>query len=117
DALLELLSAKLDLSDQFVIAFVYGECLARAPKDVAGRSDRIIKQLARFWPDPAAEGLRVSPFGTSLELRRRLALLFAGLGDPTLVDRIAATLLAGPAQEDRLLGLLTLSNTRQGWTP
>ncbi|MBI3865404.1 MAG: c-type cytochrome [Planctomycetia bacterium] len=116
DELLELPSAGLDLSAQFVIAFLYAECLARAPQGVAGRSERVARQLAGFWPDPASDGLRVSPFGTSLELRRRLARLLSALGDPSLVDRVAKTLLPGPAQEDRLLGLLALRNTRHGWT-
>jgi putative heme-binding domain-containing protein len=114
--LLELPSAGLDLSGQFVVAFLYAECLARAPQAVAGRSEKVARQLAGIWPDPAADGLQVSPFGTSLELRRRLALLLAGLGDATVVDRVAKSLLPGPSQEDRLLGLLALRHTRHGWT-
>lgn len=114
--LLELPSAELDLSSQFVIAFLYAECLARAPQHVAQRSEKVVRQLAGFWPDPDASGLRVSPFGNSLELRRRLALLLAALGDPSIIDRVAKTVLSGPAQEDRLLGLLALRNTRHGWT-
>jgi putative heme-binding domain-containing protein len=116
DELLALPSADLDLSSQFVIAFLFAECLARAPNQVAQRSDQIAPQLAHFWPDPEASGLRVSPFGNSLELRRRLALLLAALGDPTIVDRVAKTIMSEPAQEDRLLGLLALRNTRHGWT-
>lgn len=117
DELLELPSVDLDLSGRFAIAFLHAECLAVAPKDVAGRSDDVIRQLARFWPDPAAEGLRVSPYGTNLELRRRLARLLADLEDPALVDRVATSLLIGAEQQDRLLGLLTLSNARRGWAP
>jgi putative heme-binding domain-containing protein len=116
DALLEMPSAGLDLSSQFVTAFLYAECLARAPEQLARRSEKIVQQLAGFWPDPAADGLHVCPFGSSLELRRRLAMLLAALGDPAIVDRVARTLLPGPTQEDRLLGLLALRNTRHGWT-
>ena len=116
DELLELPAAELDLSSQFVIAFLYAECLARAPKHLAERSEKIARQLGSFWPDPAADGLRVSPFGNSLELRRRLARLLAALGDPALVDRVAKTLLPGPSQEDRLMGLLALRNMRDGWS-
>lgn len=116
DELVELPSGQLDLSSQFVITFLYAQCLARAPQQVAQRSEKVIRQLARFWPDPEAGGLRVSPFGNSIELRRRLALLLAALGDPAIVDRVAKTVLPGPAQEDRLLGLLALRNARHGWT-
>jgi putative heme-binding domain-containing protein len=38
------------------------------------------------------------------------------LGDAALVHRVAKSLLPGPAQEDRLLGLLALRHTRHGWT-
>jgi putative heme-binding domain-containing protein len=117
DQLLELPAAALDLSSQFVIAFLHAECLARAPQPVAERSEKVIQQLAGFWPDPAVDGLRVSPFGTSLELRRRLTRSLAAFDDPALVDRVAKTLLPGPSQEDRLLGLLALRNTRHGWSP
>ncbi|MGH7194539.1 MAG: hypothetical protein ACREJM_13560, partial [Candidatus Saccharimonadales bacterium] len=116
DELLELPPAELDLSSQFVVAFLHAECLARAPRQVAQRSEQVIRQLVRFWPDLEASGLRVSPFGNSLELRRRLALLLATLGDPAVVDRVSKTVLSGPAQEDRLLGLLALRNARHGWT-
>lgn len=116
DDLLELPSAELDLSSQFVITFLYSECLARAPRQIAGRSEQIFRQVSGFWPEPDAGGLRVSPLGSSLELRRRLAKLLAALGDPAIVDRVAKTLLPGPAQEDRLMGLLALRNTRHGWT-
>ncbi|MGH7137365.1 MAG: hypothetical protein ACREHD_16600, partial [Pirellulales bacterium] len=94
----------------------HAECLARAPNEVAQRSEKIVRQLAGFWPDADTSGLRVSPFGSSLELRRRLALLLAALGEPGIVDRVAKTLLSESAQEDRLLGLLALRNTRRGWT-
>ncbi|HWB10990.1 MAG TPA: hypothetical protein VG826_17310 [Pirellulales bacterium] len=116
DELLKLPPVELDLSSQFVIAFLYAECLTRAPEQVAQRNEKIVGQLARFWPEPDASGLRVSPFGSSHELRRRLALLLAALGDPALVNRVANTILLGPAQEDRLLGLLALRSTRHGWT-
>lgn len=116
DELLELPSAELDLSSQFVIVWLHAECLSRAPEQVAQRREKIVRQVARFWPDPDASGLRVSPFGNSHGLRRRLIRLLAALGDPQLVDRVAKTVLSGPAQEDRLLGLLALRNTRCGWT-
>lgn len=116
DELLELPLAELDLSSQFVMAFLYAECLAKAPQKVALRSEKIARQLFGFWPDLDASGVRVSPFGSSFELRRRLALLLAALGDPALIDRIAKTLLPGPVQEDRLLALLALRNARDGWT-
>lgn len=116
DELLEPPSAELDLSSQFVIAFLYAECLARAPQQVAQQSEKVVRQLAGFWPDPDASGLRVSPFGNSRELRRRLVLLLAALDDPAIVDRVAKTVLSGPAQEDRLMGLLALRNRRHGWT-
>jgi putative heme-binding domain-containing protein len=70
-----------------------------------------------LWPDPAQEGVRVSPLGDSLELRRRLALLLANLGDQGIVERIAGSLFTSSVQEDRLQGLLALSNIKQGWTP
>jgi putative heme-binding domain-containing protein len=117
DELLKLPSAQLDLSDQFSIAFIYSECLASAPNAVASRREKIVQQLTEYWPDPAADGLRVSPYGTNLELRRRLVGLLARLEDNSIVDRVAKTLLTSPAQEDRLQGLLTLSNVSRGWTP
>src|SRR5262249_19628328 len=116
DQLLELPAPGLELSSQFVIAFLHPQCPARAPQRVAERSDKVVRQLASFWPDAATDGLRVSPLGNSLELRRRLGLLLAALGDPAVVDRVAKTVLPGPAQEDRLLGLLALRHTRHGWS-
>lgn len=116
DELLALPSADLDLSARFAIVFLYGECISVVPTKVAADGDAIVKQIRAFWPDPAVEGLRVSPFGTNLELRRRLALLLSQLGDPTLVDRVARTLFTESAQEDRLMGLLALRSTSLGWT-
>jgi putative heme-binding domain-containing protein len=117
DELLDLPSTGMDLSARFATVFLYSECLAAAPTKVTARSENIVKQLARFWPDPTAEGLRVSPFGTSLDLRRRLSHLLSALGDPSMIDRVVKSLLIGATQEDRLMGLLVLRNTRQGWTP
>ena len=97
--------------------FLYSECLRNAPEAVAKRRDAIAGQLAELWPDPAKEGFRVSPLGDSFELRRRLALLLANLGDAGVVDRIAGSLFTSSVQEDRLQGLLALRNVKQGWTP
>ncbi|HEY2253777.1 MAG TPA: hypothetical protein VGH74_22035, partial [Planctomycetaceae bacterium] len=117
DKLLEFPARKLDLGEQFTVAFLYAECLRTAPEALARRGAKIAGQLTELWPDPAKEGLHVSPQGDSLELRRRLALLLANLEASGVVDRIANSLLANSVQEDRLQGLLALRNIKQGWTP
>ncbi len=122
DRLLEIPVRKLDLGAQFTVVFLYSECLRNAPEAVANRRDAALGQLAELWPDPVQEGFRVSPLGDNFELRRRLALLLANLGDAKLgdtgvVDRIAGSLFTSSVQEDRLQGLLALRNVKQGWTP
>ena len=117
DELLAIPARKLDLGEQFTVLFLYAESLRIAPEVVAKRGDVIARQLAELWPDPAQAGVRVSPLGDSFELRRRLALLLANLGDSGVVDRIANSLFTSSVQEDRLQGLLALRNVKQGWTP
>jgi len=122
DQLLKIPAGTLNLGEKFMLVFLYAECLRNAPDAVAKKGSAIAAQLAELWPDPAKDGLRVSPLGDSSELRRRLALLLAKLtsetgGDPGIVDRIAKSLLASSVQEDRLQGLLALRNLKQGWTP
>lgn len=117
DELLQLPTARLNLSAQFTVAFLYRECLRIAPEAVAAVRDKIIRQLDAIWPDLAKEGRRVGPLGDSAELRRRLALLLADLGDPGIIERVASSLFSSAVQEDRLQGLLALRNVRRGWTP
>ena len=115
--LLTIRAEELDLAAQFTLVFVYRECLALSPEATNEKRDEIVEQLGKLWPEPSRNGLRVSPFGDSLKLRRRLALLLADLEDPGVVDRVTCTLLASAVQEDRLQGLLALRSTRTGWTP
>lgn len=121
DQLLEIPAGRLSLSEQFTVAFLYAECLRNASEAVSKKGDAIAGQLAELWPNPTHEGVRVSPLGDNFELRRRLALLFANLGDPGgapgLVERIANSLLTSSVEEDRLQGLLALRNFKQGWAP
>ena len=65
--------------------------------------------------------LRVSPFGTSIDLRRRTAKLLGESGDITetkvanyFVDRLALPLIESNVQEDKLAGWLALRNLPKG---
>lgn len=117
DRLIALPASEFDLGARFTLVFLYRECLRVAPDAIARRREEVSMRLADLLPDPVKEGLRVCPFGDNAELRRRLALLLADVGDPFVVRRVAGPLLTSDTQEDRMQGLLALRSVKQGWTP
>ena len=113
--LVQMPSEQLDLGRQFAIMHLYRLCWQQAPEAVQARRADIVKQLASLWPNEERQGVSISPYGSSVELRRDLALLLSTIGDPEIIER-ASPLLASARQEDRLQGLLILRDRREGWS-
>ncbi|MEY4181017.1 MAG: hypothetical protein RLY70_4592 [Planctomycetota bacterium] len=86
-----------------------------ADKPSAGLSERLIEQAVAAWPAPTA-AWEIALEGSNHDLRRRLALLLARLQARQLPELVSRDLLSSDSQEDRLAGLLALSDHRAGWT-
>lgn len=90
------------------------EAFARLKSDlVGGLIDRAASETSK--------GLRVGPYGTSVDLRRRIARFvggYAAIGDEKLarrfVEQIVLPLFASSVQEDKLAGLLALRKLPKG---
>ena len=116
EALLELPAGQFNVGQLLLLVQSYLLLNDAAPAEVASRKQRIIAQLDPLFPHPAAAASHVSPAGTAASLNRDLARLLAALDAPGLVERVAKSLLASPAQENRLHGLFVLRNVKSGWT-
>ena len=77
--------------------------------------DRLVELTVAAWP-PATDGWEIALEGSNRDLRRRLALLLARLNARQLPELACRDLLSSDSQEDRLAGLLALSDHRSGWT-
>jgi putative heme-binding domain-containing protein len=91
-------------------------CQQTAPQAVAQRRAQLLARLDSHFPLPQARIAHAGPAGTAASASRDLARLLAQLEAPQLIERTIQSLLASPAQEDRLLGLFVLRDKRDGWT-
>ncbi|MFM7072560.1 MAG: c-type cytochrome [Planctomycetota bacterium] len=83
--------------------------------DLLALRDPLINHAVAAWPEPTAAP-EIALEGSNRDLRRRLALLLARLQARQLPELAARDLLSSDSQEDRLAGLLALSDHRAGWT-
>jgi putative heme-binding domain-containing protein len=83
--------------------------------DLSAFRDPLIAHAVAAWPAPTA-AQEIAMEGSNSDLRRRLALLLARLQANQLPELAARDLLSSDSQEDRLAGLLALSDHRSGWT-
>jgi putative heme-binding domain-containing protein len=83
--------------------------------DLLALRDPLINHAVAAWPEPTAAP-EIALEGSNRDLRRRLALLMARLQARQLPELAARDLLSSDSQEDRLAGLLALSDHRAGWT-
>jgi putative heme-binding domain-containing protein len=116
DRLLAFRIKDLSFDQTLTLVHAYSLCSKHAPEPVAARKQAIIAQLDSDFPHPASRWPHVSPEGTGASLQRDLAMLLVELGSPTAVEKVAESLLASAAQEDRLQALLVLRNVSAGWT-
>jgi putative heme-binding domain-containing protein len=84
-------------------------------KPLSADVDRLVELTVAAWPS-AADGWELAVEGSNRDLRRRLALLLARLNARQLPELACRDLLSSDSQEDRLAGLLALSDHRLGWT-
>jgi putative heme-binding domain-containing protein len=106
-----------NLRAAFNRVYLYDRIHAKHPELLADHYQAIIAQLTPLWPDLAREGLVVSQYGNSHDLRRRLIVLLGKLNAPQAVDLAAKDLLTSTVQEDKLAALSALSTIKTGWTP
>ncbi|MCE9606811.1 MAG: hypothetical protein K8U03_18140 [Planctomycetia bacterium] len=112
--------AKADVGTALIVVHLFDQCRLLAPDAFAQHRAKIGKQLLAGENSVSTESLRVSPYGSNVELRRRVARLLGDMHEPSIatqvVEYVAKALLKSSIQEDRLAGLLALRNQRDGWT-
>jgi putative heme-binding domain-containing protein len=112
---------KLDLTGKFVWLRIVGLCQETAPAEIARQAAGLKKPLCDWWQKDRSDSssrsvLAVAPEGTSVELRRRVALLLGDLSAEELPALVAADLFTSSVQEDQLAGLLATRSLKAGWT-
>ena len=107
--------AGLSTSDQLTLLHAVALCRQLDGELDGEFRDSLLEQFDTHFPvDP--EFLRVSAFGTSVEVNRELARLLVDLKAPGIVDRCFSELQRSTAQEDRLHFLFLLRDVESGWT-
>lgn len=102
------------LSEKIVGLRLLELCLRANPELRLTSSSQILARLQQHW-QCNDEVLHVAPQGTSVEYRRRLALLLGQLSAQEPLATLFEELLQSPRQEDQLTALLALRNRKDGW--
>lgn len=104
-----------DLSTLLIVVEICERTAVLEPEAFARRKSDLVSRLIDCAAAEADRGLRVSPYGTSIDFRRRVARLigeYGAIDDRKLardfVERVVSPLLASRIQEDKLAGLLAL---------
>lgn len=95
---------------------VYQQISSEYPQVFAAYRTEIVNQLLRAWPTMVPDGLWISPYGSSEELRRRIAVTIGEWGIVEAIQPTVTTLLSSPVQEDQLAALLALRHHKLGWS-
>jgi putative heme-binding domain-containing protein len=110
---------ELDIGQALTAVLLFEQCRKLDPATFQERRKLVAAYLIAGGGD-RKKGLEVSPFGTSVELRRRLAKLLGEIDEPSVatafIETIGVPLLKSSVQEDRIAGLLALRNQKTGWT-
>lgn len=114
---IELDLASLTESQLLTLLRIYSLCLDNAPAAAAERGAKIASQLSPLFDSAGRSPSVLGPAATGDDLQRELASLLVRVNAPGIVEKIAAALLLGNAQEDQLQALLVLRNVKDGWTP
>ncbi len=104
----------LQLSEKIVGLRLLELCLRANPQTTLGNSSQILARLQQHW-QCNDEVLHVAPQGTSVEYRRRLALLLGQLSAQEPLAPLFEELFQSSRQEDQLAALLALRNRKEGW--
>ncbi len=106
---------ELDVTTALTLVHLYQQLWTIDPIAIESQRSAIVSQLLRLAP-PLGAPLRVGHFGTSDELRRRIAYLLGDLQAAEAVPLVVNTLLVSSVQEDRLAGLFSLRHQTAGMT-
>jgi putative heme-binding domain-containing protein len=111
----------IDLSTLLIVVEICERAYALEPMAFARSKSDLVRRLADEAAEEGNVGLRVSPYGTSVDFRRRVARLIAEVGivddeevTKRFVERLVTPLLASSVQEDKLAGLLALRQFPKG---
>ena len=116
ERLLQFQMAELEVGQTLSLLQGYTLCMQHVPATLNARKGDVIAQLSPAFAPVDESPLQVSPFGSSIHVRREVARLLGQLEAPSVVQQTVQTLLRSDRQEDRLQGLFALRNMRAGWT-
>jgi putative heme-binding domain-containing protein len=103
-----------NLSDRVTWVRLCELCVRSGDNQVQERRQAVIEKLIAHWPKE--EPICITPHGTTVEFRQRLALLLGTLKATQAIELVSRDLFTSPLQEDRLAGLLAMRDQRDGWT-
>jgi len=111
--------SEAEVGAALVAVYVIEQCRTLDPATFSQWRKRVADHLLAA-ASHRSEGLVVSPWGSNLVLRHRLAKLLGEIDEPSIaqpfIEKIGVPLLKSSVQEDRWAGLLALRNQRVGWT-
>ncbi len=113
--LLEFKFEELNVSSQLMQLHTLALCRTLDESLLNENRDALLAKFDSYFPD-TSDALRVSAYGTSVEVERELARLLVDLDAPGIVERCVNELERSTAQEDRLHYLFLLRDVETGWS-
>lgn len=117
DRLLTINMLDRSIDDRLVWLRILELCLQANPDFVAAHRAALRSQILKGWEGCQSPPQQFAVEGTSVDYRRRGALLLGLLDDGQLPSLVAPDLLASSNQEDQITGLMALRSRRTGWSP